>query len=279
MAGTLFVVATPIGNLDDLTVRAADVLRSVDLVLAEDTRRTGRLLAHIGATAPQRALHDHNERDRLDEIVAELRAGRDVALVSDAGTPLISDPGYRLVAACGDAGIATRVVPGPSALTAALAVAGLATDRVAFEGFLPRRAAARRERLEQLAREPRTIVVFISPHRAADDLADLRDACGADRRGVIARELTKLHEEVVRGTLGSLADDVADGARGELVLVVDGWEPDEHDTPDPAALVDEVETLVAQGTSTRDAVAEIAAAAGVGRRALYDATLRARERT
>ncbi len=276
MAGTLFVVATPIGNLDDLTVRAADVLRSVDLVLAEDTRRTGRLLAHIGASAPQRSLHDHNERDRIDEVVAELHAGRDIALVSDAGTPLISDPGYRLVAACGDAGIATRVVPGPSALTAALAVAGLATDRVAFEGFLPRRAAARRERLEQLAREPRTIVVFVSPHRADDDLNDLRDTLGAERRGVIARELTKLHETVVRGTLDSLAEHVAEGTRGEIVLVIEGFEPDEDATPDVAALVDDVEVLVAQGASTRDAVAQVAVGAGVGRRALYDATLRAR---
>jgi 16S rRNA (cytidine1402-2'-O)-methyltransferase len=178
----LVVVATPIGNLGDLSPRAAEALRTVDLVLAEDTRRTGRLLQHIGSDVPQRSLHEHNERERIDEVLGRIADGERLALVSDAGTPGVSDPGFRLLAACADAGLRIEAIPGPSAALAALVVSGLPTDRVAFEGFLPRKGAARRDRLAELAAERRTMVLFVSPHRVADDLADLADACGPTGR-------------------------------------------------------------------------------------------------
>lgn len=275
VAGGLVVVGTPIGNLADLSPRAADALRDADLVLAEDTRRTGRLLAHVAATAPQRSFHEHNERQRLDEVLGELRRGARVALVSDAGMPGISDPGYRLVAACHEAGIAVEVVPGPSAVVLALVGSGLPTDRFAFEGFLPRRGGARRERLAQLAVDPRTLVLFVAPHRAAGDLRDLAGACGDARPAALARELTKLHEEVVRATLGELAAQVAtDGARGELTLVVGGAAAgDDVATPDPKELVERVRALMATGLTKKAAIAEVASAAGVPRREVYQAVI------
>jgi 16S rRNA (cytidine1402-2'-O)-methyltransferase len=271
MSGTLSVVATPIGNLADLSVRAAEVLRGADLVLAEDTRRTGRLLAHVGSTAPQRSLHEHNERARVEEVVARIAAGDHVALVTDAGTPLVSDPGHVLVRACADAGLTVIPIPGASALLAALVVSGLPSDRVVFDGFLPRRGRARAERLATLAAEPRTVVLFVAPHRVDVDLADLAEACGDDRAAVLCRELTKLHEEVRRGTLGSLRDGLTDTERGEMTLVVAGADapsaPEGPDDDDVAA----VDALVARGSSTRDAVDAVAAARGVARRALYAA--------
>jgi len=181
MSGSLSIVATPIGNLSDLTPRAADVLRDADLVLAEDTRHTGRLLAHVGSSAPQRSLHEHNERARADEVVDRIREGAHVALVTDAGTPLVSDPGLVLVRACITAGLPVLPVPGASAVLAALVASGLATDRVAFDGFLPRKGRTRVARLAELAEEVRTVVLFVAPHRAAEDLADLAEACGDDR--------------------------------------------------------------------------------------------------
>ena len=204
MSGTLSVVATPIGNLADLSARAVEVLRSADLVLAEDTRHTGRLLAHVGSTVPQRSLHEHNERARVDEVLALIEGGAHVALVTDAGTPLISDPGLALVRACSEAGMTVVPIPGASAVLAALVASGLASDRVAFDGFLPRRGGSRTARLEELADEPRTVVLFLSPHRAAEDLADLAAACGDTRPAALCRELTKLHEEIRRGTLATL---------------------------------------------------------------------------
>lgn len=226
--GTLFVVATPIGNLGDLTPRAAEVLRRAELVLAEDTRRAGQLLAACGIERPRGALeslHEHNERERVTRIVERLAAGAQVALVSDAGTPLVSDPGLMLVSAAAQAGIEIVAVPGPSALVAALSVAGLPTDRFVFEGFLPARAAARRQRLEDLAAEPRTLVFYEAPHRLRETLEDLRERFGADRPAVIARELTKKFETVYRGSLGELAaraDADPALARGEIVLLVHG---------------------------------------------------------
>jgi 16S rRNA (cytidine1402-2'-O)-methyltransferase len=279
MSGSLSVVATPIGNLGDLSPRAADVLRAADLVLAEDTRHTGRLLAHVGSTAPQRSLHEHNERSRVDEIVERITAGADVALVTDAGTPLVSDPGLVLVRACIAAGIAVVPVPGASAVLAALVASGLATDRVAFDGFLPRRGRARSERVASLADEPRTVVLFLSPHRAAEDLADLADVCGEDRPAALCRELTKLHEEVRRGTLGELRDGATEGLRGELTLVIAGApEPDAPEV-DEADVVAEVERLVAEGRSTRDAVAQVATARGLRRRDVYAAVTHGRSGT
>lgn len=276
MPGTLHVVATPIGNLDDLTLRAAEVLRSVDLVLSEDTRRTGRLLAHLGSEVPQLSLHEHNERDRTEEVLARLVGGQDLALVSDAGTPTVSDPGMRLIAAAAAAGLAVVPIPGPSALLAALMVAGLPTDRVVFEGFLPRRGRARRERLEALSAEPRTMVLFVSPHRGAQDLTDLAATLGGDRPAVLARELTKLHEELRRGTLADLAATAEAGLRGEVTLVVAGATPAET-VDDPSAVLAEVAAAVEGGRSTRDAVAEVAAAHGLSRRALYQAVLEERD--
>jgi 16S rRNA (cytidine1402-2'-O)-methyltransferase len=279
MSGSLSVVATPIGNLGDLSPRAADVLRAADLVLAEDTRHTGRLLAHVGSTAPQRSLHEHNERARVDEIVERIAAGADVALVTDAGTPLVSDPGLVLVRACIAAGITVVPVPGASAVLAALVASGLATDRVAFDGFLPRRGRARSERVDSLADEPRTVVLFLSPHRAAEDLADLADVCGEDRPAALCRELTKLHEEVRRGTLGELRDGATEGLRGELTLVIAGAPEPEVPEVDEADVVAEVERLVAEGRSTRDAVAQVATVRGLRRRDVYAAVTHGRSGT
>jgi 16S rRNA (cytidine1402-2'-O)-methyltransferase len=271
MSGTLSVVATPIGNLADLSARAADVLCTADLVLAEDTRHTGRLLAHVGSGVPQRSLHEHNERERVEEVIALLAGGAHVALVTDAGTPLISDPGLALVRACADAGITVVPIPGASAVLAALVASGLASDRVAFDGFLPRRGRSRTERLTELARERRTVVLFLSPHRADDDLADLAAACGEDRRAALCRELTKLHEEVRRGTLAELRDGVAAGVRGELTLVLAGAEEPEAPEVSESDGVAAVAALVADGWSTRDAVAHVADELGLRRRALYAA--------
>ena len=224
-AATLHVVATPIGNLGDLSPRAQQVLREVAAVCAEDTRRSGQLLAHFGIGTPLLALHEHNEQQLAERLVARLLGGEALALVSDAGTPLVSDPGYRLVRAARAAGIRVSPVPGPSALIAALSVAGLPSDRFTFEGFLPAKASARRERLAALAGEPRTLVFYESSHRIEESLADLRAAFGDDRPAVLARELTKLFETVLDGTLADLHARVAadaDQRKGEFVLVVQG---------------------------------------------------------
>jgi 16S rRNA (cytidine1402-2'-O)-methyltransferase len=274
VAGRLIVVATPIGNLGDISARAAGTLRDADVVLAEDTRRTGKLLEHVGSRVPQRSFHEHNERDRIEEVLRLLEDGKDVALVSDAGTPVISDPGYRLVAAAAEAGHRIEPVPGPSAVLAALAVSGLPSDRVVFEGFLPRKGATRRQRLAELADERRTIVLFASPHRGGDDLADLADALGGDRRAVVARELTKLHEEVLRGTLGELAESAAEGLRGELTVVIAGASRVAA-SPGPDELVARVRELIATGTPKKAAIAAVAAAAGVPKRDVYQAVLEA----
>ena len=271
-SGALNVVATPIGNLGDLTGRAAEVLRTADLVLSEDTRRTGRLLAHVGSVAPQRSLHEHNERERVADVVARVAAGATVALVTDAGTPLVSDPGLAVVRGCIAAGLAVVPVPGASAPLAALVASGLATDRFTFEGFLPRRGRARAERLAELADEPRTAVLFVAPHRAAADLADLAAACGDDRPAALCRELTKLHEEVRRGTLGTLRDGLGE-VRGEVTLVLGGAPAPVAATEPADEDVAAVAARVAGGASRRDAVAAVAAERGLPRRALYAAVL------
>lgn len=223
--GTLFIVATPIGNLEDLSPRAQRTLAEVAAVCAEDTRHTRRLLGHYGIDAELVALHEHNEQALAVRLVQRLEAGESLALVSDAGTPLVSDPGFRLVAAARAAGIRVSPVPGPSALIAALSVAGLPSDRFAFEGFLPAKAAARREHLQKLAGESRTLLFYESSHRIADTLEDMVVAFGAERRAVLARELTKLFETVLDGSLEALRDRVqadADQRKGEFVLVVEG---------------------------------------------------------
>lgn len=275
-AGMLLVVATPIGNLGDLSPRAADALRDADLVVAEDTRRTGRLLAHVGADTSQWSLHEHNEADRAAAVVDRLQAGETVVLVSDAGTPTVSDPGYRLVGACIAAGIEVVAIPGPSAVLHALVTAGLATDRFAFDGFLPRSGAARRDRLAEVSAERRTVVLFLSPHRAAADLADLASACGVERAAAIGRELTKLHEQTLRGTLGELAARASEeGLRGELTLVLAGAPEPTVDPADldPAALAARVAALEADGTDRKQAIAEVARHLGIPKRDVFDAVV------
>jgi 16S rRNA (cytidine1402-2'-O)-methyltransferase len=276
-SGTLFVVATPIGNLGDLTPRAAEVLRRAELVLAEDTRRTGQLLAACGIERPGGALeslHEHNERERVPRIVERLAAGAEVALVSDAGTPLVSDPGLALVSAAAQAGIEIVAVPGPSALVAALSVAGLPTDRFVFEGFLPARAAARRQRLEELAVEPRTLVFYEAPHRLRETLEDLRERFGADRQAVVARELTKKFETVYRGSLGELAAQAgADPAlaRGESVLLVHG--ADEAARTASQVDADQLLRLLLLELPPSQAARLAAQITGLPRKALYERAL------
>jgi 16S rRNA (cytidine1402-2'-O)-methyltransferase len=227
---TLYVVATPIGNLADLSPRAQEVLRSVAAICAEDTRHTGQLLSHFGISKPLVALHDHNEEAMALRVVARLQAGESLAVVSDAGTPLVSDPGFRLVRAARAAGIKVSPVPGACAAIAALSVAGLPSDRFVFEGFLPAKAAARRDRLQRLASETGTLVFYESSHRIAESLADMAMAFGAERPAVVARELTKLFETVLDGSLAQLlatvqADD--NQRKGEFVVMVQGAGDDE----------------------------------------------------
>lgn len=234
--GRLHVVATPIGNLGDLSPRALETLRSVDVIAAEDTRHTQQLLAAFGARATLLALHDHNEAAQSTQLVARMLAGENIALVSDAGTPLVSDPGFRLVRAAREAGIVVTPVPGACAAIAALSVAGIASDRFAFEGFLPNKAAARRERLQSLAAEPRTLIFYESSHRIGDTLADAASAFGPQRHAVLARELTKRFETVLDGSLPTLIQRLAtdpDQHRGEFVLIIEGAPAGEDD----AALV------------------------------------------
>jgi 16S rRNA (cytidine1402-2'-O)-methyltransferase len=232
-AGVLYVVATPIGNLEDLSPRAQRVLTEVQLVAAEDTRHTGVLLAHFGIRTPLLSLHDHNEAERAPRLVERLQAGESVALVSDAGTPLISDPGFDLVRAARAAGVTVTPVPGPSAVIAALSASGLATDRFVFEGFLPAKSAARRARLAELATEPRTLVFYEAIHRLGESLADMAQAFGMQRAAVIARELTKLHETIRGGTLAELASWLSangEALKGEVVVLVAGA-PDSKPRP------------------------------------------------
>jgi 16S rRNA (cytidine1402-2'-O)-methyltransferase len=224
-SGRLDIVATPIGNLADFSQRARDCLAAADLIAAEDTRRTGQMLQVLGISRPLLSLHDHNERARLVPLLERLAAGGRVALVSDAGTPLVSDPGYALVQAAIAAGHLVQAIPGPSAVMAALASAGLPTDRFCFEGFVPARGAERKSRLQEIAAERRTVVLFEAPHRIVATLTQLAALCGAQRRAAVARELTKTFETVYRGTLAQLLETAAQDAnfaRGEITVVLEG---------------------------------------------------------
>lgn len=235
-AGTLYIVATPIGNLDDLSPRARRTLAEVDVILCEDTRHTGRMLRRLGIGTRRVSLHEHNEEQRVPEVIEKLKAGRNYALVSDAGTPLVSDPGFRLLQASRAADVTVSPVPGPCAAVAAISVSGLATDRFCFEGFLPSRAAARRQRLEQLAAEPRTLIFYETGRRIAATLRDCRSVLGDERPAAVGRELTKAFETLYRDSLAGLAnrfDEDTDTARGECVLVVAGAEHSAAAGPDP----------------------------------------------
>jgi 16S rRNA (cytidine1402-2'-O)-methyltransferase len=272
------VVATPIGNLGDLSSRAREVLAAADLIAAEDTRRTGQLLNAIGVRAPLVSLHDYNEEARLEPLLQQLLAGKVIALVSDAGTPLLSDPGFGLVRAAAAAGVEVRAVPGASAITAALSIAGLATDRFAFEGFLPSRAGERRALLARLAAEPRTLVFFEAPHRIAAALADLAGSFGDQRAAVVTRELTKMHESVYRGTLQQLsvmAREDADLARGEITVVVAGAAPERTAGVDSALLSRALQLLLQELPPAR-AAAIAAQLAGTTRSEAYELALKLR---
>jgi 16S rRNA (cytidine1402-2'-O)-methyltransferase len=278
-AGTLFVIATPIGNLQDLSPRAAAWLRDADLLLAEDTRHTRMLLEACGiarTAGTLESLHEHNERERVPVLVERLRGGASIALVTDAGTPLLSDPGSLLVAAAARAGIAVVAVPGPCAAIAALSIAGLPTERFAFEGFLPAKAVARREALQRLVQESRTLVFYEAPHRLAATLADLAAVLGAARPASIARELTKRFEQVYRGTLGELAArsrDDANMSRGELVLVVGGAPAESDAAAESRAALHTLELLL-QELPVSQAARLAAQLTGRSRKELYEQALR-----
>ncbi|MDH3546957.1 MAG: 16S rRNA (cytidine(1402)-2'-O)-methyltransferase [Gammaproteobacteria bacterium] len=272
MDGTLYVVATPIGNLDDLSPRARRTLADVDLIAAEDTRHTRRLLSHFGIKTPQFALHDYNEEEAARTLIGELLAGKSVALVSDAGTPLVSDPGYRLVRAAHEHGIKVSPIAGASAVTAALSAAGLPSDRFCFEGYLPTRQKARRDRLSDLAREPRTIVFYESVHRIRDFLIDIVDAFGEDRSAFIGRELTKLHEQCVQAPLGELLQQIDDDRitrKGEFVVVVAGSRAADKSSLD----VDRLLIELADQMPGKQAARIVARATGAKRNTLYQRLL------
>jgi 16S rRNA (cytidine1402-2'-O)-methyltransferase len=273
--GTLYVVATPIGNLEDITLRALRVLREVDLIAAEDTRHTSKLLQHYGIRKFLVSYHEHNEARRVPELVAQLRSGRSVALVSDAGMPGVSDPGYELVRACIEAGIPVVPVPGPSAILAALATSGLPTDRFLFAGFPPRKTSERRRFLEELAGERATLILFESPERVVQTLQDLHEVLG-DRRVAVCRELTKLHEEVFRGTIReAIAHLEAHPPRGEITLVVEGAR---SSPADPERAEEALRRLLDLGASVREAAEAVARTHGVSRRDAYRRALRIREK-
>lgn len=269
--GTLFVVATPIGNLEDITARALRVLREVALIAAEDTRHSRKLLNHFGIRTPLISCHEHNEEQRRDTLIPRLLAGESVALISDAGTPAIADPGYRLVRACHAAGVPVAPVPGASAVMAALSASGEPTDRFVFEGFLPARARAREEALRALRDEPRTVVCYETPHRLAAALGAMVEVWGAERPLVVARELTKLHEELFRGTVGEALRHFGGAkVRGELVLVLP---PFAAPLPvrDPAAVLREL--LVDRRLPRKEAVKLVAREFGMASSEIYRLSL------
>lgn len=267
--GSLYLIATPIGNLEDITLRALRLLREVDLIAAEDTRRTGRLLVHYEINTPQISYHEHNNLTRLDTILKALETG-DVALVSDAGTPGLSDPGYKLVQAVLAHRFPVVPVPGPSALTAALVASGLPTDAFLYLGFLPRRATDRRRLLTEVVEERRTLVLFETPHRLAVALKDIEAVLG-DRQIAVARELTKLHEEIWRGPVSDARSYFSEQVRGEITLVIAGasappaWDREQ--------VIEKVARLLEQGLSHREAVREVCQISGWSRRDVYQLTI------
>jgi 16S rRNA (cytidine1402-2'-O)-methyltransferase len=273
--GRIVLVATPIGNMGDLSPRAVAALGTADVIAAEDTRRAGLLLAHHNLRRPLLRYDDHTERARTEQLVDRAAAGETVVVTTDAGTPAISDPGFALVRAAAERGVPVELIPGPVAAIHALVLSGLPTDRFVFDGFLPRKPAQRRARIAALVDDARTVILYLSPHRAAQELADLAEQLG-NRPAALARELTKIHEEVVRMPLDQLAGHVAEkGVRGELTLVIAGASGDDAVDVDDATLVDRVRELIATGVSRNAAVAMVARAAGVARGRVYDAVVAA----
>ena len=273
MPGTLFIVATPIGNLKDITERALGVLREVDLIACEDTRHTRGLLSRFDIKTKTISYHEHNERERAEELCRLLESGKSVAIVSDAGTPLINDPGFRIVNAAIARGIVVVPIPGATAFVAALAASGLPSDRFFFGGFLPARANARRAMLEELRTIPATLIFYEAPHRISATLTDARAVFG-NRAAVVARELTKLHEEIARGRLDELANRFSAGARGEIVLLISGAhetdEPTDDDTRDPTVLLTaRVSELQREGMDAKAALKKAARELGLRRAEAY----------
>jgi 16S rRNA (cytidine1402-2'-O)-methyltransferase len=273
--GRLVLAATPLGTAADASARLVDALGTADVVAAEDTRRVRALAAALGVTITGRVVshYDAVEAARLPGLLDDVRAGRTVLVVTDAGMPVVSDPGHRLVSAAAAAGLPVTCLPGPSAVLTALVLSGLPVDRFCFDGFAPRRAGERRRWLATLVAEPRAVVFFDSPHRVADTLAEAADVLGPERAGAVCRELTKLHEEVRRGPLHELAAWAADGVRGEVTVVLAGAAPTA--APAVGSLVGAVRERVADGERLKDAVASVAEAAGVAKRDLYAAALAA----
>lgn len=275
--GRVILAATPLGQADDASARLRAALATVAVIAAEDTRRLHRLCSDLGITPSGRivSFFDANEAGRVPQLLEALHSGQDVLVVTDAGMPSVSDPGYRLVATAVAAGVPVTCLPGPSAVTTALAVSGLPVDRFCFEGFLPRKAGERRRALAALATEPRTMVFFEAPHRLAAALADLVDAFGAPRPAAVCRELTKTHEQVLRGGLGELASWAAGEIRGEITLVVAGAAAG-SDQVDAADLVTEVAAREAAGQVRKEAIVEVARGHGLPKRAVFDAVVAAK---
>ena len=277
--GALVLVATPIGNLGDMSQRAVDALKEAEIICCEDTRHSGKLLSHFGVSGKKLiVINEHTEYDARDEIVGLVASGKSVALITDAGTPGISDPGERLVVAVVNAGFKVSAIPGPSALTMALVTSGLSTSRFVFEGFLPRSGAERTERLAMATTESRTTIYYEAPHRLIKTLSDLTTACGAVRRVVIARELTKLHEEIWRGTLQDANMRFSETEpRGEFVIILEPAKPPAPPTNEE--LLDAIRAEIAKGVSRKDSAARVSARFGVAKRTVYELALQLRDDT
>ena len=268
VAGTLYIVATPIGNLEDITLRALRILKEVDLIAAEDTRHTRKLLTHYDIATPLTSYHDHSESTKAPVLVETLLAGKNIALVSDAGTPCISDPGYRLVKSAAEADIPIVPIPGPSTLTAVVSVGGLPTDRFAFEGFLPAKKGQRQRVLQELSHEKRPLIFYESPHRLLSALADLEQILG-DRRVVVGRELTKKFEEILRGPISQVCRAFHNRqVKGEVALVVAGWDEKDGDAPEQSA-VELMQQLLADGVGLKEAARVVSEACHISKRDAY----------
>ncbi|MBT9316745.1 16S rRNA (cytidine(1402)-2'-O)-methyltransferase [Leptothoe spongobia] len=276
-AGILYLVATPIGNLEDITFRAVRMLKEANLIAAEDTRHTGKLLHHFQIETPQISYHEHNAQTRIPQLIEKLQTGQTIALVSDAGMPGISDPGYELVCACADAGIIISPIPGPAAVISAIAASALPSDRFTFEGFLPVKGKVRTERLTQFATEPRTIVLYESPHRLLKTLTDLQTHLGDDRQVTVARELTKRYEEFWRGTVGEAIEHFkVTEPRGEFTIAIAGHTPTPQ-TISEADLLQQLATLINHGISPSKASRQLAQKTGLSKREIYQLSLQMKQ--